>query len=125
MTDADEMTEMNATRTEQQTSNQREAEMTTQTYVQQVTFSNYTPVMAVAWPVAPVVRVVRPTAAPGRAATVTEAGVREVLEAAGALGVRDIAGALCSTVKDAQEVVWRMLDRGGLRADEWGRVSVR
>ena len=99
--------------------------MMAQAYMTQVTVSSYTPVMAVAWPVA-AARV----AAPRRAAVapgceVTEHGVLEVLEAAGALSVEDIAEALCSTVREVQEVVWRMVDRGGLRADEWGRVSVR
>jgi hypothetical protein len=104
--------------------NQREVEMTVQAYMTQMTVSNYTPVMAVAWPqaAARVTRTARSAVAPG--CEVTEPGVRDVLEAAGALAVQDIAGALCSTVREVQEVVWRMLDRGGLRADEWGRVGV-
>lgn len=115
---------MNTIRSEPETAKIREAEMTTQTYMQQVTTSSYTPVIAMPWPGSfeRTAKARRPTAP---VCGVTESGVRDVLEAAGSLTVQDIAGALCSTLKEAQEVVWRMLDHGGLRVDEWGRLSVR
>jgi hypothetical protein len=48
--------------------------------------------------------------------------VRELLEAAGALGIRDIAGGLDITVSAAAATVEWMLSRGEARMDEWERV---
>jgi hypothetical protein len=52
---------------------------------------------------------------------VTVHGVRDLIEAAGPLSLRDIAGALDVPERDAMVVVGWMIARDCLRQDEWGR----
>ena len=59
--------------------------------------------------------------ATARTASVSVDRVRELLDAAGPLSLRDIAGGLNVAVRDAATVVRWMLDRGWLVHDEWER----
>ncbi len=48
--------------------------------------------------------------------------VRELLEAAGALTIADIAGGLDVTLAAVQTTIAWMVSRGDLRTDEWNRL---
>jgi hypothetical protein len=50
--------------------------------------------------------------------------VADLLRAAGSLSVEDIAGGLGVSVREAQAVVWRMIDEDCVKADEWQRLTL-
>ena len=62
--------------------------------------------------------VVRPRA-------ITAADVQDLLEAAGPLSLRDIAGGLQVSEREAEVRVASMVAAGALGADEWGRYRLR
>jgi hypothetical protein len=60
----------------------------------------------------------------GAERNVSTAEVAELIEAAGPLSVRDIAGGLGVTVSAALGAVRQMVERHRLREDEWDRFSL-
>ena len=51
--------------------------------------------------------------------------VADLLRAAGPLSVEDIAGGLGVSIREAQAVVWRMVDDDCVRPDEWQRMKLQ
>ena len=60
----------------------------------------------------------------GSASRVRSDDVLDLLDAAGALTVREIAGGLGVSERAAADVVAVMVERDWLRADEWGRLRM-
>jgi hypothetical protein len=56
--------------------------------------------------------------------SVTEAEVCDLIEAAGPLGLRDIAGGLDASIRAVAARVRRMLRNGTLKQDEWARYRL-
>jgi hypothetical protein len=71
--------------------------------------------------------VVRPRArrADGQQGGLSTDSVADLLRAAGPLSVEDIAGGLGVSVREAQVVVWRMVDDDCVRPDEWQRMKLQ
>jgi hypothetical protein len=65
---------------------------------------------------------IAPEHAPPRRVAADE--VTALIDAAGPLSLKDIAAGLSATVREAASVVWRMLDDGSLRTDEWSRHAL-
>jgi hypothetical protein len=55
---------------------------------------------------------------------VSASDVRDLIEAAGQLSMRDIAGGLGVTEREAASVVSWRADAGELKQDEWGRLRL-
>ena len=55
---------------------------------------------------------------------VSASDVRDLIEAAGPLSMRDIAGGLGVTEREAASVIRWMADAGELKQDEWGRLRL-
>lgn len=66
---------------------------------------------------------VRPVAVPQRRAAAGD--VRDLIDAAGPLSLRDIAGGTGIAPHEAAQIVAHMVAHGVLRRDEWGRHSLR